>query len=248
MGNAASEQLQLDVYGEVADAIMSMKRAGIEPDARLICLQRDLTDHVASISHLATSGLWERQSQKGHYTYSKAMAWLALNHGTHSVKGKKAREWKLAANRLHQQVCRRGFSRKLGSFVQSYGSNTLDASVLLLPIFGFLPFNDQRVRSTIEVIEKKLSRDGFVYHFSPGTRADQESAFVACSFWMVQNLIGAGRRSEGEKLFERLIGRRNDVGLLPEEYDPASGSFMGNFPQALSHIALVNAARTLSSR
>ena len=248
MGNAASEQLQLDVYGEVADAIMSMKRAGIRPDARFLRLQRDLTDHVASICHLATSGLWERQNQKGHYTYSKAMAWLALNHGTHSVKGKKALEWKLAANRLHQQVCRRGFSRKLGSFVQSYGSDTLDASVLLLPIFGFLPFNDQRVKSTIETIEKKLSRDGFVYRFSPRTGADRESTFVACSFWMVQNLMGAGRRSDGEKLFEKLIGRRNDVGLLSEEYDPASCGFRGNFPQALSHIALVNAARMLPAR
>ena len=248
MGNAASEQLQLDVYGEVADAIMSMKRAGIRPDARFLRLQRDLTDHVASICHLATSGLWERQNQKGHYTYSKAMAWLALNHGAHSVKGKKAREWKLAADRLHQQICRRGFSRKLGSFVQSYGSDTLDASVLLLPIFGFLPFNDQRVKNTIETIEKKLSRDGFVYRFSPRTGADRESTFVACSFWMMQNLMGAGRRSDGEKLFEKLIGRRNDVGLLSEEYDPASCGFRGNFPQALSHIALVNAARMLPAR
>jgi GH15 family glucan-1,4-alpha-glucosidase len=211
-------------------------------------LQRELTDYVASICHLPTAGLWERRNRKKHYTYSKAMAWLALRHGADSTMGRRAAEWKAARDRLHRQICRRGFNRQLGSFVQAFDSNVLDASVLLLPIFGFLPFDDERAKSTMDVIRKKLGRDGFIYRLSSEKQRSRESAFVACSFWMVQNLAGAGRRSEAERLFEKLIGRGNDVGLFSEEYDPDSGSFMGNFPQALSHIALVNAARMLSSR
>jgi GH15 family glucan-1,4-alpha-glucosidase len=148
---------------------------------------------------------------------------------------------------LYRQICRRGFNRKLGSFVQAYGSDILDASVLLIPISGFLPFDDERVRSTMDVIQRRLSRDGFVYRTAPGKEKEQESAFVACSFWMVQNLSGSGRRADAEKLFDKLIHKRNDVGLLSEEYDPVQNRFMGNFPQALSHIALINAARMLGS-
>lgn len=246
MGNEASEQLQLDVFGEVADAIVSMQRAGLHLDKRLLCLQRKLTDCVASICHLPASGLWEQRNQKKHYTYSKAMAWLALHHGIESTKGRKAAEWKTTRDRLYRQICRRGFNRRLGSFVQSFDSNILDASVLLLPIFGFLPFDDERVKSTMDVIQAKLSKDGFIYRLSPNSGKNQESAFIACSFWMVQNLAGAGRWREAERLFEKLIDQRNDVGLLSEEYDPDHNQFMGNFPQALSHIALINAARSLT--
>jgi GH15 family glucan-1,4-alpha-glucosidase len=247
MGNAASEQLQLDVYGEIADAIASMRRAGIRLDKRLLRLQKELTDYVASISHLPASGLWEQRNRKKHYTYSKAMVWLALHHGVEDAPGKRAVKWKTTRDRLHRQICRRGFNRQLGSFVQSFDSNVLDASVLLLPIFGFLSFDDERVKSTIEVIQKRLGRDGFIYRLSPEKQRDRESAFVASSFWMVHNLAGAGRGSDAERLFARLISRRNDVGLLSEEYDPVHRRFMGNFPQALSHIALINAARMLSS-
>ena len=248
MGNAASEQMQLDVYGEVADAIVSMKRAGLHLDKRILRLQSKLTDCVASLCHLPASGLWEQRDQQKHYTYSKAMAWLALHHGVESSKGRKAGEWKVIRERLHRQICRRGFNRELGSFVQSFDSTVLDASALLLPIFGFLPFKDERVMNTMEVIQKKLSKDGFIYRLSPSSRKDRESAFIACSFWMVQNLAGVGRLRDAERLFEKLIAQRNDVGLLSEEYDPAHGRFMGNFPQALSHIALVNAARALASQ
>jgi GH15 family glucan-1,4-alpha-glucosidase len=247
MGNAASEQMQLDVYGEVADAIVSMKLAGLHLDKRLLRLQSELTACVASLCHLPASGLWEQRDQKKHYTYSKAMAWLALHHGVESTRGKKGLEWKTIRDRLHRQICRRGFNRELGSFVQSFDSNVLDASALLLPIFGFLPFNDDRVRSTIDVIQKKLGRDGLIYRLSPKSRKNRESAFIACSFWMVQNLAGAGRGNDAQKLFENLLSKRNDVGLLSEEFNPDTGRFMGNFPQALSHIALVNAARTLVS-
>jgi GH15 family glucan-1,4-alpha-glucosidase len=245
MGNAVSGQLQLDVYGEVADAIVSMTRAGIRLDKRLLRLQRDLTDYVASICHLPGSGLWEKRDQIEHYTYPKAMAWLALHHGAGTTNGRRTKEWKLTAERLHRQICKRGFNRKLGCFVQAFDSNILDASVLLLPIFGFLPFDDERVKNTMQVIQRKLGKDGFIYRFSPEKQKARESAFVACSFWMVQNLARAGRQSEGEKLFEKLISRCNDVGLFSEEYDPDHGRFMGNFPQALSHIALINAARML---
>jgi GH15 family glucan-1,4-alpha-glucosidase len=247
IGNTASKQLQLDVYGEVADAIVSMKRAGIRLDQRLLRFQRELTEYVASVWHLPGSGLWEQRNQKKHYTYSKAMAWLALHHGVESTDGGRSTEWRVSRERLHRQICRRGFNRKLGSFVQSFDSNILDASVLLLPIFGFLPFKDERVRGTMDVIQKKLSKDGFIYRLSPNSRKDRESAFIAFSFWMVQNLTGAERWSDAERLFEKLISRRNDVGLLSEEYDPDHGRFMGNFPQALPHIALINAARMLAS-
>jgi GH15 family glucan-1,4-alpha-glucosidase len=247
MGNAASEQMQLDVYGEVADAIVSMKRAGLHLDRRLFRLQSELTACVASFCHLPASGLWEQRDQKKHYTYSKAMAWLALHHGIESTRGKKALEWKTIRDRLHRQICRRGFNRELGSFVQSFDSDVLDASALLLPIFGFLPFNDDRVRSTMNVIQRKLGKDGFIYRLSPKSRKNRESAFIACSFWMVQNLAGVGRGNDAQRLFENLLSKRNDIGLLSEEFNPDTGRFMGNFPQALSHIALINAARTLAS-
>jgi GH15 family glucan-1,4-alpha-glucosidase len=248
IGNAASEQLQLDAYGEVADAIVSMRRAGIQLDPRLLRLQNELTEYVASICHLPASGLWERRNQKKHYTYSKAMAWLALSHRVGGTNGRGKNEWKAIRDRLHQQICRRGFNRQLRSFVQSFGSKTLDASVLLLPVIGFLPYEDERVQSTADVIQKKLGRDGVIYRFLPTNRRIQEAGFVACSFWMVQNLAGMGRQSQAVKLFEMLMRQRNDVGLLSEEYHSETREFRGNFPQALSHIALVNAARMLSSR
>lgn len=247
MGNAASQQLQLDAYGEVADAIVSMSRAGIHLDPRLLRLQRDLTDYVVTICHRPASGLWEQRNQKAHYTYSKAMAWLTLHHGVTRFGGRAAANWREKRDQLHRQICRRGFNRQLGSFVQSFDSNKLDASVLLLPIFGFLRFDDDRVRSTIEVIQKRLVRHGLVYRYLPHKTGERESAFVACSFWLVQNLVGTGRKADGERLFETLLSLRNDVGLLSEEYDPRYGRFMGNFPQAFSHIALINAARALGS-
>jgi GH15 family glucan-1,4-alpha-glucosidase len=247
IGNAASEQLQLDVFGEIADAIANMRRAGLHIDPRLPHMQREMTDYVAAVCHKPASGLWEQRGRPAHYTYSKAMAWLALEHGVRTFGGKSAGAWRKMRDRLHSQICTRGFSRRLGSFVQSYGSAKLDASVLLLPMFGFLPYEDARVRGTIDAIQKKLVRHGLVYRNLPNPAKEQESAFVACSFWLVQNLLGTGRRMEAEQLFEKLLSLRNDVGLLAEEYDPRRNRFMGNFPQALSHIALVNAARMFSS-
>ncbi len=239
--------MQLDVFGEVADAIMSMIRAGMDLDPRLSRMQQDLTDYVAAICQRPAFGLWERRDRMDHYTYSKMMAWLALQHGVSNAGGIKAINWKRKRDRLHRQICSRAFNRELGSFTQSFGSNELDASVLLLPIFGFLPFADERIKSTLDVIQQRLGRDGLIYRYLPAKGSDDESTFVACSFWMVQNLAGVGRRGEAERLFEKLLARRNDLGLLSEEFAPETGHFMGNFPQALSHIALINAARMLSS-
>ena len=233
MGNAASEQVQLDVYGEVADATVSMKRAGMHCDPRLFRMQRNLTNHVASIRHRPAAGIWERRGPQKHYIYSKAMAWLALHHGVEELQGAKVPSWRIARDQLHRQICHRGFNRKLRSFVQSFDSDVLDASVLLLPIFGFLPFTDERITSTIDVVQRKLGRDGFIYRLSPTSKKDREFAFLACSFWMVENLAGVGRRGEAEKLLERTISCKNDVGLLSEEYNPTRGRLMGNFPQAL---------------
>jgi GH15 family glucan-1,4-alpha-glucosidase len=247
VGNAASEQPQLDAYGEVADAIVSMAKARIDLDPRLLRLQRDLTDYVATICQRPAYGIWERRDRMEHFTYSKVMAWLALHHGVSTLGGRKAGYWRRKRDRLHRQICSLGFDRGLGSFTQSFGSKKLDASVLLLPIFGFLPFDDERVRSTMNVVQRTLERDGLIYRYLPSNQRDRESTFLACSFWMVHNLAGAGRRGEAARLFDELLARRNDLGLLSEEYDPKRGCLMGNFPQALSHIALVNAARMLSS-
>ena len=247
IGNSASEQPQLDVYGEIAGATMDMKRAGIRPNARLLQLQEELTEYVISICHLPASGLWEKRNQKKHYTYSKVMAWLAIHYGVENTSHRMVSQWRAMGDRLHRQICRRGFNRKLGSFVQAYDSTVLDASALLIPISGFLPFDDERVMSTIDVIQKKLGMDGYIYRSAPAKEMKREAAFVACSFWMVQNLAGCGRRHEAQKLFEKLVRNTNDVGLLSEEYDPTRRRFIGNFPQALSHIALINAARMLDS-
>jgi GH15 family glucan-1,4-alpha-glucosidase len=252
IGNAASEQRQLDVYGEIADAISTMKRAKLHVDPRLLDVQEKLTEFVAKICRQPSSGIWEQRGGQRQFTYAKMMAWLALNHGVEAAKRREIQgpvsRWRRIRNRLYQEICRRGFNRSLGSFVQSYGSRTLDASSLLIPIFGFLPFDDERVCGTIRAIEQHLMRDGFVYRVKPRSRQEREASFLPCSFWYVHNLTRTGRISQAEKHFERLLKVRNDVGLLSEEYDPMEGQLLGNFPQALSHIALVNAARALDAK
>jgi GH15 family glucan-1,4-alpha-glucosidase len=251
IGNAASEQLQLDVYGEIADAISTMRRAKLHVNPRLLQLQEELTGFVAKICHQPSSGIWEQRGSKRQFTYAKMMAWLALNLGVESVRRREilgpVYRWRRIRNRLHQEICRRGFDSSLGSFVQSYGSKTLDASSLLIPICGFLPFDDERVRGTISAIEQHLMRDGFVYRVKPRSKPEREASFLPCSFWYVQSLAMMGRNSLAKTCYERLLKVRNDVGLLSEEYDPIAKQLLGNFPQALSHIALVNAARALDA-
>jgi len=185
-----------------------------------------------------------------HFTHSRVMAWVAFDRTIKSAEkfGLKAplEHWRAVRRQIHDDVCRHGFDRDLGSFVQSYGAKNLDASLLLVPLVGFLPPSDPRVRGTIEKIERDLRCDGLVQRYNTGTAADGlppgEGAFLACSFWLADNYVLLGRRAEAEKLFERLLTLRNDVGLLAEEYDPESGRQLGNFPQAFSHVALVNTA------
>lgn len=252
IGNAAFEQVQLDVYGGLADALYSMRRANINLDPHLCRLKEEMTDYVASISDRRAWGMWEEREQQRKFTYSEVMAWVAIKHGIKAAESGEIHgnlaAWKRKLARLHKQICRHGFNRMIGSFVQSFDSRKLDASSLLIPLFGFLPFQDERIQSTVRTIEKKLTTDGLVLREQPKSRQDRESAFLACSFWLVQNLVGVGRRPEAERLYERLLNLRNDVGLLPEEYDPHKCRFVGNFPQALSHIALVNAGRALANR
>ncbi|HZD49504.1 MAG TPA: glycoside hydrolase family 15 protein [Silvibacterium sp.] len=249
-GNAASEQLQLDVYGETADALMTITRAQIPLDPRLRQFREELTGHVASIARKPASGIWEHRGVRHQYVFSKVMAWLTLEHGVNAAEaqeiGGDIRHWKKSRDRLHREICQHGFNRRLGSFVQSYHSDKLDASALLISLYGFLPIRDERIQGTIRAIEKRLVRSGLVHRYLPSSPSDCEGAFLACSFWLVLNLVMSGRRKDAERLYEKLLELRNDVGLLSEEYDTAGGRLTGNFPQALSHIALINAGKALA--
>jgi GH15 family glucan-1,4-alpha-glucosidase len=250
IGNAASEQLQLDVYGEVADAIATMARAKLRLDPRLRSLHEQITGYVASIADKPASGMWEQRGIHRQFTYSKVMAWIALDHGvkaaeTGVINGPVA-EWKRTRDRLRREILKHGFNRRLGSFVQSYHSARLDAATLLIPIFGFLRPEDEHVRGTVRAVGKHLMRDGLIYRYQSQRGKEGEAAFLPCSFWYAQNLALAGRRVEAEKYFEKLLRLTSDVGLLSEEYSPRENQFLGNFPQALTHIALISAARALT--
>jgi GH15 family glucan-1,4-alpha-glucosidase len=253
VGNAAHEQLQLDVYGEVMDALHHARRGGLQTRDADWAFQRALLEHLEQIWEQPDEGLWESRGGPQHFTHSKVMAWVALDRGIRAIeatdlKGPLAR-WRSTRQRIHDEVCTRGFDRELGSFVRAYGSNTLDASLLLLPTTGFLPPSDPRVRGTIEAVERHLFVDGFVLRYDTTVSEDGlppgEGAFLACSFWLADALLLIGRVDEARRLFERLLGLRNDVGLLSEQYDTRAGRLVGNFPQAFSHIALVNTAHNL---
>jgi len=250
IGNSASQQTQLDVYGEVADALANMKRANVRLDKRFRGFREEMTTYVASIAHKPAYGMWERRDQQDLFVYSKVMAWLALDRGIKGIENGEISgnlaAWRRKRDQLHRQICRRGFNKRLGSFVQSYGSGKIDASALLIPTFGFLPFSDERVHGTRQAIQKHLVKNGLVYRYLAESKHDEEGAFLACSFWLVQNLAGTGRRKEAENLYEKLLLLCNDIGLLSEEYDPKTGRYLGNYPQALSHISLINAGRMLS--
>jgi GH15 family glucan-1,4-alpha-glucosidase len=254
IGNAASRQLQLDVYGELMD-VLHMGRVG-----RLVAsapgwqLQRTLLQHLERIWRFPDKGIWEVRSKSRHFTYSKVMAWVALDRAIQSAEKFRLEapldEWRALRTRIHEDVCRRGYNARLGTFVQSYGSKVLDASLLLLPIVGFLPAHDARARRTVAAIEQTLTVDGLVSRYSANRRVDGlapgEGVFLACSFWLADNLLLLGRRRDAERLFKRLLSLRNDVGLLSEEYDPRHKRQLGNFPQSLSHIALITTAYNLT--
>ncbi len=250
IGNAASEQLQLDVYGEVADALLHAHIGGIPTNPNDLGLQKSLTGHLSKIWHEPDQGIWEVRGGPKQFTYSKVMAWVAFDRAIQGaekfgLRGDVSR-WREVREEIHQEVCRQGYDPQLGSFTQFYGSKELDASLLLIPLVGFLPATDPRVRNTVEAIEKQLMPHGFVLRYRTDNQNDGlpagEGAFLACSFWMVSVLKMLGRNQDAKVLFDRLLSVRNDVGLLSEEYDPRARRQLGNFPQALSHIALVNAA------
>jgi GH15 family glucan-1,4-alpha-glucosidase len=254
VGNAAHEQLQLDVYGEVLDTLHQARRGGLQTRDFDWAFQRAVLQHLEQVWERPDQGMWEIRGDPRHFTYSKVMAWVALDRGIRAIEEAVLEgpldRWRDVRRRIHDEVCACGFDRELGSFVQSYGSKELDASLLLLPTTGFLPPTDPRVRGTIEAIERRLFVDGFVLRYDTHSSTDGlppgEGAFLACSFWLVDAMLLMGRDTEARELFERLLGLRNDVGLLAEEYDTRARRLVGNFPQAFSHIALVNSAHNLA--
>ena len=254
VGNAAHTQLQLDVYGELMDALHHARRGGLASSESGWSLQRAVLRHLEKVWPQMDEGIWEGRSDARHFTFSKIMAWVAFDRAIKSaeafnLKGPLDR-WRQLCRKIHDDVCRHGYDPELGSFVRSYGSKDLDASLLLLPTVGFLPPSDPRVRGTVEAIECKLLVDGLVGRYDTTESGDglssDEGAFIACSFWLVDAYVLLGRTDDARRLFERLLTLCNDVGLLSEEYEPTTKRMLGNFPQALSHIALVNSAFNLN--
>jgi len=253
IGNAAYGQLQLDVFGEVMDALYQGRRAGFSRSVESWGFQRALINHLATIWQKPDQGMWEVRGGPQHFTYSKVMAWVAVDRAIKNAKefnrDHVVATWKALRQQIHDEVCEKGFDRQLGSFVQAYGSKLLDASLLLIPVVGFLPPTDPRVRGTVDQIEKRLLVDGLVLRYDSERTDDGlpggEGAFLACSFWLADNFMLVGRHDDARKLFDRLLALRNDVGLLAEEYDPRAKRQVGNFPQAFSHVALIDTAFNL---
>ena len=254
IGNAAHSQLQLDVYGEIFDALHLTNRAGVRSSEHVWALQRALLEFLETGWQEPDEGIWEIRGPRRQFTHSKVMAWVAFDRAVKAVRrfglAGPAQRWACIRDQIHEEVLSRGVDNERNVFVQEYGGKALDASLLMLPLVGFLPPDDHRVRATMEAVERELTWDGFVLRYARGSDVDgigiKEGAFLPCSFWLVDNLAMAGRREDACQLFERLLEVRNDVGLLSEEYDPDRRRLMGNFPLAFTHVALINSARNLS--
>ena len=253
IGNAASQQLQIDVFGEIADAMFQTFKAGMAPSERQRALRPIVLDYLATAWREPDEGIWEVRGGRQHFVYSKVMAWVAFDRAANDAQefAESGQRWREIADQIHAEVCERGFDRDLNSFVQAYGSKRLDASLLLIPLVGFLPATDPRVRGTLRAIEERLLiKDEFVLRYETEDAGDGfpagEGAFLACSFWLVDNYVLQGRYEEARRVFDRLLSRCNDVGLLAEEVDPLTGRMLGNFPQAYSHVGLINSALNLS--
>jgi GH15 family glucan-1,4-alpha-glucosidase len=253
IGNAASGQIQLDVYGEVMDALYLGRQKGLRTDADMWGVQLEMMAHLEAIWDQPDDGIWEMRGGRKQFTHSKIMAWVAFDRAIRTAEeflldGPVAK-WRVLRKTIHTQVCELGFSKTRNSFVQFYGSEEVDASLLFVALVGFLPASDPRVEGTVAAIEHDLLQDGFVLRYRTEHEVDGlptgEGAFLACSFWLADNYVLLGRIDEARTLFERLIGLANDVGLLAEEYDPKIKRQVGNFPQAFSHIALINTAYNL---
>ena len=248
IGNAASEQLQLDVYGEVMDALYQARAHGLPVEPPAWELQKTLLGFLADAWRKPDEGIWEIRGERRHFVHSKVMAWVAFDRAVRTVETQEldgpVDRWRAERDAIHDEVCAQGFDPELGSFTQSYGSRELDASLLLIPLVGFLPGSDPRVRGTVEAVERELVENGLVLRYRTREGVDGlppgEGVFLPCSFWLVDCLELLGRHDDAHALLGRLLGLANDLGLLAEEYDPAAGRLLGNFPQAFTHLALVN--------
>jgi GH15 family glucan-1,4-alpha-glucosidase len=256
VGNAAADQFQLDVWGEVLDALALTRNALLHGADDAWDIQTALMEHLEGAWQQPDNGLWEVRGPRRHFTHSKVMAWVAADRMSHAVRAGglpgPVQRWEALRAQIHQDVCTHGYDSEHGTFVQSYGSTDLDASLLLLGKVGFLPPDDKRILGTIQAIQTRLTQDGLVLRYRTDTGTDGlpagEGVFLACSFWLVDALHGAGQREQAVALFERLLSLRNDVGLLSEEWDPAAGRQLGNTPQAFSHFPLVMSAVQLHTR
>jgi GH15 family glucan-1,4-alpha-glucosidase len=257
IGNAAHEQFQLDVYGEVMDALHMAREHGLAEDDHAWSLQQQLMDYLERAWDSPDEGIWEVRGPRRNFTHSKVLAWVAFDRAIDLVErfglDGPADRWRRSREEIKQEVCREGFDAELNSFTQSYGAKALDASTLLIPLVGFLPKDDPRVVGTVDAVQMHLTQDGFVQRYSTGPAGNAvdglqggEGAFLPCSFWLVDALSLLGRDEEARALFERLLSIRNDLGLLAEEYDPSTKRQLGNFPQAFTHVGLVNSAYNLS--
>jgi GH15 family glucan-1,4-alpha-glucosidase len=260
VGNEAAGQFQLDVYGELLDGLNTARRAGLAADEEAWSLQTVLTEYLEGIWHEPDSSLWEVRGPRRQFVQSKVMAWVGFDRMINTAErtGLPAPldRWRSARDEVHREVCEKGYDSDRGTFTQFYGSKGLDASLLLIPRVGFLPPDDERVHGTIDAVRRELVEDGFVLRYRPDADADsssgtvdglpgREGAFLACSFWLADALALTGRRDEAREVFERLLGLRNDVGMLSEEWDTHAHRQLGNTPQAFSHVGLVNTALAL---
>jgi GH15 family glucan-1,4-alpha-glucosidase len=255
IGNAASRQLQLDVYGEVADALFQARARGLADDPTSWSLLSVLLGHLEEAWREPDNGLWEMRGPRRHFTHSKVMAWVAFDRAVRAWEHRDVlppARWRAIRDEIHREVCRRGFDPELGSFTQSYGSPELDASLLMIPIVGFLPATDPRVLGTIAAVRRGLERHGFVQRYRTEAGVDRlpggEGVFLPCTAWLAEALALAGRVEEAREVLERLRSVRNDLGLLSEEYDPGTKRLLGNLPQAFSHLAFVDAVFALDQQ
>jgi GH15 family glucan-1,4-alpha-glucosidase len=256
IGNAAAEQFQLDIYGEVAVALERTPEAAEDIRVPSMELQATLIDHLCEVWRLPDDGIWETRTNRRHYVHSKVMAWVALDRAINYYErfdgSGNVKLWRKNRDMLHKEICAKGFDKKLNSFTQFYGSRSLDASCLRLAMVGFLPLDDPRIVGTVDAIQKYLMKDGLVRRYIPAKSPDGlkggEGTFLPCSFWLVVCLHLLGRKDEARGMFERLLALRNDIGLLSEEYDPVQKRMLGNFPQALTHLSLAHAAYTLAGQ
>ncbi|HVH56480.1 MAG TPA: glycoside hydrolase family 15 protein [Vicinamibacterales bacterium] len=255
IGNAAVKQFQLDVYGEVLDALHVARVAGLDLDASAWALEKVILEFVAEAWREPDEGIWEVRGPRRHFTHSKVLAWVAFDRAIKAVEMFGASgpvdRWRQLRHEIHEDVCRNGFNQARQTFTQYYGSDEVDASLLQIPLVGFLPIDDPRVTGTVRAIEKELQVDGFVRRYHTHGEVDGlpegEGAFLACTFWLADAYVLQGRRQEAESLFENLLALTNDVGLLAEQYDPGLRRQLGNFPQAFSHVSLINTARNIAN-